>query len=573
MPRLPLGLALAALVAAATPVLAACPAGARTTAIAAVQGDGPSSPLTGRAVTVRGVVTAAFPGADGLEGFFLQDAAGDGDPATSDGLFVRIAGGVRSPAPGDAVRVAGTVRETGGMTQLGSVTRLERCGSAVLPPPRVVRLPVHGPAAWEALEGMLVTLPGPLVVTDVYPLARDGELELAAARLFVSTQGAGATASAQRGIVLDDGSRKRDPAPVPYLLEAGRPPRVGDSVRDVTAVVMGAGSGRYRLEPVGAPRLVPTNPRPDAPAPVGGALRVATFNVHNFFTTLGERGARSAGQRALQRSKLAAALAGLGADAIALQEVESDGMRSENALLKALNARLGSNAYAAVPDPAGGVGGDRIKQAVLYRPSALELLSSASDPRPLFERAPVAATFRQRGGGVFTLVALHLKSKGGCPAAGDVDRGYGCWNLRRSAQAQAVLDFVAALRRATGDGDVLVAGDLNSYAAEPPLRLLESAGFVDASRSVPAPERYSYVYQGRSGTLDYLLASATLAPQLAGAAIWHIDADESALVGAFGRASSFAPAPQTPYRASDHDPVLVGLALTKEKGSGAASQR
>jgi len=219
------------------------------------------------------------------------------------------------------------------------------------------------------------------------------------------------------------------------------------------------------------------------------------------------------------------------------------------------------------------VGGDRIKQAVLYRPSALELLSSASDPRPLFERAPVAATFRQRGGGVFTLVALHLKSKGGCPAAGDVDRGYGCWNLRRSAQAQAVLDFVAALRRATGDGDVLVAGDLNSYAAEPPLRLLESAGFVDASRSVPAPERYSYVYQGRSGTLDYLLASATLAPQLAGAAIWHIDADESALVGAFGRASSFAPAPQTPYRASDHDPVLVGLALTKEKGSGAASQR
>ena len=239
-------------------------------------------------------------------------------------------------------------------------------------------------------------------------------------------------------------------------------------------------------------------------------------------------------------------------------------MRSENALLKALNARLGGKVYAAVADPAGGVGGDRIKQAVLYRPSTLELLASASDPRPLFERAPVAATFRQRGGGVFTLVALHLKSKGGCPAAGDIDHGSGCWNLRRSAQAQAVLAFVAHLQRTTGDRDVLLAGDLNSYAAEPPLRLFEGAGYVDAARTLPARDRYSYVYAGRSGTLDYLLASPALAPQVAGSAIWHIDADESALVGAFGHAPAFTPTPQTPYRASDHDPVLVGLALSNE---------
>ncbi len=571
MPRLLRGLVLAALLAAGTPAIAGCPVGTGITAIAAVQGDGPSSPLAGRDVTVQGVVTAAFPGADGLEGFFLQDAVGDGDPATSDGLFVRIAGGARSPGPGDAVRVAGNVRETGGMTQLSSVSRLERCGSAALPPPRIVRLPVDGPAAWEALEGMLVTLPGPLVVTDVYPLARDGELGLAAARLFAATQGSGTAASTPGGIVLDDGSRRRDPTPVPYLLRTGRPPRVGDSVRDVTAVVNAAGIDRYRLEPVTAPRLVATNPRPAAPPPVGGTLRIATFNVHNYFTTLGQRGARSPGQRALQRAKLVAALAGLDADAIALQEVENDGMRSENALLAALNARLGGNVYAAVADPARGVGGDRIKQAVLYRPSALELVASASDPRPLFERAPVAATFRQRGGGVFTLVALHLKSKGGCPAAGDIDRGSGCWNLRRSAQAQAVLEFVAHLQRTTGDRDVLLAGDLNSYAAEPPLRLFEGAGFVDAAHTLPARDRYSYVYAGRSGTLDYLLASPALAPQLAGSAIWHIDADESALVGAFGHAPAFVPAPRTPYRASDHDPVVVGLALSNEKGSGVTS--
>jgi hypothetical protein len=348
---------------------------------------------------------------------------------------------------------------------------------------------------------------------------------------------------------------------------------VGDELRDVTAVVMGVGPARYRLEPVEAPELIAANPRPPVPATVGGALRVATFNVHNLFTTLGDRGARSADQRALQRAKLVSALVALDADAIALQEVENDGMRSEAALVTALNARLGGPVYAAVPDPPSGVGGDRIKQALLYRRATLELLSSASDPRPVFERAPVAATFRDREGGVFTLVAVHFKAKSGCPAAGDVDRGFGCWNLRRSAQAQAVLDLVAHLQRRAGDPDVLVAGDLNSYAAEPPLRLLAAAGFVDAAHVLPAAERYSYVYAGRSGTLDYLLANPSLAPQLTGTSIWHIDADESPLVGAFATAHPSVPADPAPYRASDHDPVLVGLTLANEAAASDAPRR
>ena len=467
------------------------------------------------------------------------------------------------------------------MTTLGSLTLLQRCGRATLPQPRVVRLPVSGTADWEALEGMLVRLPGPLVVTGVEALARYGELELADARLFATPQGtpapgtptATADASGLRSVVLDDGSRRQNPRPLPYRYRDGRPPRVGDELRDVTAVVMGVGPARYRLEPVVAPELIAANPRPPVPTTVGGALRVATFNVHNLFTTLGDRGARSAAQRALQRAKLVSALVALDADAIALQEVENDGMRSEAALVTALNARLGGPVYAAVPDPPAGVGGDRIKQALLYRPAALELLSSASDPRPVFERPPVAATFRDREGGVFTLVALHFKAKSGCPAAGDVDRGFGCWNLRRSAQAQAVLDFVTRLQRVAGDPDVLVAGDLNSYAAEPPLRLLAAAGLVDAAHVLPAAERYSYVYAGRSGTLDYLLATPSLAPQLAGTTIWHIDADESPLVGAFATARPTVPPDPAPYRASDHDPVLAGMTLVNEAAGSGAAQR
>jgi uncharacterized protein len=528
--------------------------------------------LEARSVRVEGVVTASFPGSAGLGGFFVQDAGvGAGGGSASDGLFVRMPAGRSTPRPGTVVWVQGTVSESGALTQLTRVTRLERCGHAPVPAPREVRLPMNDPRGWEALEGMRVHLAGPLTITGVYELGRYGELTLAVARLFAPTQGEPGQEPAERAplqgrrIVLDDGSLLQDPRPVPYLLPDGRPPRVGDRVSDVTAVVVQTREG-YRLEPTAPPTLVAANPRPAAPPPLAGGVRVATFNVHNFFTTLGARGARSRAQLALQRAKLSAALAGLDADAIALQEVENDGSRSVAALVAALNARLDTDAYAAVPDPRGGVGDDRIKQAVLYRPARLELVATASDPRPLFERAPVAATFRVTGGGTFTLLTVHLKSKGGCPAAGDVDHGFGCWNLRRSAQAEAVLAFADRLARRPGDVGVLVAGDLNSYAGEPPLRRFAAAGYVNADRLVPAARRYSYVFDGLSGTLDYVLASPSLAPHLEGAAIWHIDADESPLVSAFGDGGPAITVLPGAFRASDHDPVLVGLRLTTGDG-------
>jgi hypothetical protein len=103
--------------------------------------------------------------------------------------------------------------------------------------------------------------------------------------------------------------------------------------------------------------------------------------------------------------------------------------------------------------------------------------------------------------------------------------------------------------------------------------LFAAAGFVDAARALPAAERYSYVYAGRSGTLDYLLASPSLAPQLAGTAIWHIDADESPLVGAFATAAPSVPPDPAPYRASDHDPVLIGMTLLNGATVDGAAQR
>ena len=71
--------------------------------IGQVQGEGARSALDGQTVTVEGIVSGAF--LEGLGGFFVQDS-GDGNPKTSDALFVAVEEGASVPtlAAGDRVR-------------------------------------------------------------------------------------------------------------------------------------------------------------------------------------------------------------------------------------------------------------------------------------------------------------------------------------------------------------------------------------------------------------------------------------------------------------------------------------
>ena len=95
--------------------------------IGAVQGDGAATPVpAGVRVTVRGVVVGDVPG---LLGFYLQDADGDNNAATSDGIFVFSAVPV---GLGDTVAVTGTVSERFGQTQINSPIRCRglRCAPA-----------------------------------------------------------------------------------------------------------------------------------------------------------------------------------------------------------------------------------------------------------------------------------------------------------------------------------------------------------------------------------------------------------------------------------------------------------
>ncbi|MBN1965422.1 MAG: ExeM/NucH family extracellular endonuclease, partial [Anaerolineae bacterium] len=321
---------------------------------------------------------------------------------------------------------------------------------------------------------------------------------------------------------------------------------------------------------------------------------VASFNVLNYFNGDGagggfptSRGATNPAEFTRQREKIIAAIVALDADVVGLMEIENDGDGPESAvadLVDGLNAAAGAGTYAYVSDPAGfplpEAGGDAIKVAVIYQPSAVTPVGDAlTDLDPVFSRAPVALTFEQVGtGGRFTVIVNHFKSKG-CTDAADLDRDQGdgqeCYNAARTLQAQQMVNFVAAIQASSGDEDVLVTGDLNSYAMEDPITTLTAGGLVNLIGAL-VPDTYSYVYFGQSGTLDHALATESLREQVSGVAVWHINADEPRVLDyneeykTAGQVTSFYS--PDPYRSSDHDPVIVGLNLSSDSSSGGPAE-
>jgi uncharacterized protein len=562
--------------------LPSCPAPAATLSnIAQIQGEGDVSPLVGQAVSTRGVVVGDFQADNQQRGFYIQQPVRDDNSRTSEGLFVFAPGAVDVKV-GDYVQISGVVAEfpdtaavADRMTQIANPTEISVCGTAALPQVRTVRLPVSVGQTLERWEGMRVRFsPQQLRVTELFDLGRFGEMVLTAGeRQFNITNGNEPRTADQlrrARIVLDDGSTRQNPSPTPYFSATGPEGvrRLGDTVDKLEGVVAQA-FGAYRVHPTTPPTFVNTNPRPLAPNPVGGTLKVASMNVLNYFTTLGSRGADTAAELTRQRDKIVSAIVGLDADVLGVIEVQNDSGGALATLVDAVNARLGSTVYVAVNSARTGT--DEIRVAMIYKPANVRPIGSpraGTDPRFAVDRGlrpPLAQRFAANANdGGFWFIVSHLKSKGGCPSSGDVDLGQGCWNLARNVQAQALTDWAAQLVAASGEPDVLMAGDFNAYLQEDPINTIRAAGFSDLAERLPPQERYSFVFEGFAGLLDHEFASASLNAQVTGMTIWHINADEPNVIDYNTENKPDDRYAPTPFRSADHDPVLVGLNLTAD---------
>lgn len=540
----------------APPVVhARCPAASHT--IAEVSGTAPQVSI-GDAVAVRGIVTGDFRGDDGLRGFFLQsrEPAADGLPRAVFVFTPDMAADDGDFGPGSEVVVRGQAAEHRDKPQIGWVDDVQVCAEPGLPAPVDLALPAAERADWHRLEGVKIGIDDPLTVTGNFQLARFGTLDLASGgRLFRPTQFAdtkGADHNARR-LLLDDASYARQPRPVPYLDDAGTR-RVGSVVPHLTGILTHA-FGDWRVHPIAPAELAfaATNPRPEPPPQASGTVRIAGFNVDNYFLTLGERGAADASELAHQRSQLGAVVAGLQPDVLGLAEVENN-PRAVDDLVGRLGRAAGRDRgfhHFGIDDP---VGNDAIRTVLAWNPDRVEVLGGPYiDTDEVHQRPPVAGHFRWRDGGPGTLVvAVHHKSKGGCPDSGDIDRGQGCWNELRTEQSRALAHFLARKQERLGTSRVLIVGDVNAYGAEDPATMLREAGYRDLLKQLPRKRRYTYVFRGESGSLDSVFASTALITDVVAADTWAINADEPASLHEFTTVNG-------PWRSSDHDPVVVDL--------------
>lgn len=527
---LPLALA-AAVVAPAHAAPPSCNANALTT-------DAARERTEDRSVTVRGVVTGVFPEPTGIAGFYLQSRG------ARQGVFVYAPDEAGETLPEVHRRIVLNAR-TGryrGRFQLERATAWRDCGRASLAPAGLT-LPADS-TALAGLEDTLVRIPAGLVVTDNSDLLRYGSLGLAVGDRL-RARGGPVPGGRPAGVVLDDGRYTVEPADPAYLDQRGTR-RLGARLGPTTGVLDHA-FGAWRLHPTGAVRFRAGNPRRAAPTG-SGALRVASFNLHNLFYGDHARARSSESSRRRQRADLVAAIRALEADIIVLQELQNRDS-TERRFLAEINADVPTRKIyrrLAVKRPGRAV----LRNAVFYRPAVVTLLEGRVLADRAHDRPPLAGLFETANGVRLALIGVHFKSKGGCDARerAALPPG-GCGRERRMAQAESVLAWSASLANDWKATHRLLLGDFNSYAAEPPVQRLLAGGWKNlAARRVAAQHRYSYVYRGRAGQLDYVFARGLAGESVRRVGFWHINADEPRGLNADG-----------PWRSADHDPVFVDI--------------
>ncbi|MEB3220005.1 MAG: choice-of-anchor I family protein, partial [Nostocales cyanobacterium 94392] len=558
-----------------------------------IQGAAHTSPLVGQSVTTTGIVTAVD-----TNGFYLQDSTGDDNNATSDAIFV-----FTSSAPtvtvGDDVEVSGTVSEffpggvaTGNLstTQIsGSPTVTIKSSGNTLPAATIIgtggRIPptenidddaftsfdpnTDGIDFFESLEAMLVTAKDAVAVAGTNGF---GEI------FAVVDDGTGATGISQRG-TLNISPDDFNPERVQINQDTGILPGftlpqvdVGANLGDVTGVV-GYGFGNFEIYPTQSFTGTPATIQPETTTIESDAdkLTVASYNVLNLDPNDADGDTDIAdGRFSAIATQIVSNLKA--PDIIGLQEVQdntgstNDGVTAADQTLQRLVdaiAAAGGPTYSFIDNTfignntSGGQPGGNIRTAFLYNPDRVNLVDGSvatiQDVAFNGSRLPLVAKFTFNDEEV-TVVNNHFSSKGGSAPILGVQQPFEARQEEvavngsldeRQAQAQAVKGYVDGILAADANANVVVVGDLNEFEFVSPVTTLAQS-LTNLTETVPENERYSFIFQGNSQSLDHILVSDKLTGK-AEFDIVHLN-------------SEFA---ETTQRASDHDPLVASLSIPK----------
>ncbi len=345
--------------------------------------------------------------------------------------------------------------------------------------------------------------------------------------------------------------------------------RLGERIENLTVYVTSTNSVRAVETPtfVGNTRNDLEKGYPSVDMTGQHTLLVCAFNleyylVENLGTGFGPDNQTEANK---QHTKIMDALKHINADIYGFVEIEQ-GQAALRKIANALSSTTGRK-YSWVDD-GGSASGSYTKSGYVYCTETVEKYGEIRNNNIAVTNRKKMQGFREKATGETFIFSLnHFKAKSGSGTGADADQGdgQGIFNATRVREAESVLKQYNTNRSYYKDEDILIMGDLNAYGKEDPIMTLIEGGMTDLHRYFHADSSYSYVFRSQAGYLDHALANVTMLTQVTGMQAYHINSDESDSY-TYDKSND-----QTMFRSSDHDPILVGLALGQEVNSGIPS--